>query len=99
MDEAKVIHNSAVKRFEMVSEGKIASLQYRLQPGRIVFVHTEVPEEFEGKGVGSLLAKAGLKFAVEHNLRIVPLCPFVAGYIERHREFANFVALLDPGPT
>ncbi len=62
MDEARVIHNSAVRRFEMVSEGKIASLQNRLQPGRVVLDHTEVPKEFEGKGIGSLLAKTGLKF-------------------------------------
>ncbi len=72
MNDTRVIHNPAGGRFEVVSEGNVASLRYRLQPGRIVFVHTEVPKEFEGRGIGFLLAEAGLKFAVEHCCAALP---------------------------
>lgn len=91
MHEPKIANNAAMSQFELFTEGKIAVLQYRIQPGRIVFLHTEVPKEFAGKGIGSKLARVGLKFASDQGLRVVPQCAFVATYIRRHREFADLV--------
>jgi predicted GNAT family acetyltransferase len=91
MDEHEIANNTAMSQFELFTEGKTTVLQYRIQPGRIVFLHTEVPKEFEGKGIGSKLVRVGLKFASEQGLRVVPQCAFVAAYIRRHREFAGLV--------
>jgi hypothetical protein len=54
-------------------------------------VHTEVPAELEGHGIGGRLAKAGLEFARQENLKVVPSCPFVAAYIRRHPEYLELV--------
>jgi predicted GNAT family acetyltransferase len=53
--------------------------------------HTQVPFELQGKGVGSQLVRGALDLAGERGLELVPLCPFVAGYIRRHHEFLGLV--------
>lgn len=83
------------KRFELTLDGQVAVVEYILLPHRIIFTHTEVPEAFEGQGVGSALAKHVLNFAREQGLKVQPLCPFIAGYMRRHRE--EYADLLAPG--
>jgi predicted GNAT family acetyltransferase len=80
----EVSDNQAENRFEAHVGGKTAFLVYRRMPGRLVLVHTEVPTEFEGHGIGSKLVRAGIEFAREHALTVVPVCPFVIDYIRRH---------------
>ena len=92
MPQPAVSNNPAASQFELSTDGKISVLQYRLRPGRIVFLHTEVPAELEGHGIGGKLARAGLEFAQEQALKVVPLCPFVTEYIKRHPEFIDLVA-------
>lgn len=61
--------------------------------GRIVLSHTEVPKAMEGQGVGSKLAKAAFAYAKENELKVMPLCPFMASYLRRHRdEYAGMLA-------
>lgn len=64
---------------------------YQREGNKIIFTHTGVPKEFEGKGVGTALAKTALNFARDHNLEVVPLCPFIRSYIERHEEYRSLV--------
>lgn len=54
-------------------------------------VHTEVPASLGGKGVGSQLAEKALADIERQGLRLVPLCPFVAGYIHKHPEWKRIV--------
>jgi len=89
-----IVHNEAASQFEAAVGNKMAVLQYRLAEGSITFTHTGVPSQFEGQGLGSELAHAGLEYARSKNLKVVPLCPFVADYIEKHSEFHD---LLSPG--
>ncbi len=58
----------------------------------MVLIHTETQPEFEGRGVGSGLTRMALDTALDQEEMVVPLCPFVETYIERHEEYA---ALLD----
>ena len=88
---AEVTLNQAKSRFEAHEDGSVAFLEYRLRPGEVVMVHTEVPEELEGRGIGSQLARAGLDYARIHGLNVIPNCPFVASYIKRHPEYLNLV--------
>jgi len=92
----QVVDNPDHNRFEIRVDGAPAgSAYYRLhpadadgQPERIVFTHTEVDKEFEGKGVGSKLANGALTLAKERGLQIVAQCPFIAAYLKRHLELA-----------
>lgn len=86
-----VSHNADKNRFEAQTTGGLARLDYMEVPGRIVMTHTEVPEEAEGEGVGSALAKAALEYARKEERAVVPLCPFVASYIRRHDEYRSLV--------
>jgi predicted GNAT family acetyltransferase len=87
----EVIHNEAQNRFEVSQNGHLAELNYQRVGAEIVFTHTSVPSALEGRGVGSALAKTGLDFARDHNLEVVPLCPFVKAYIERKPEYQAIV--------
>ncbi|MCC6589661.1 MAG: N-acetyltransferase [Bryobacterales bacterium] len=91
MADSQVTNNQSAHQFELTADGETAVLTYRLQPGSITFVHTGVPEKLEGRGIAKQLAAAGLEFAREHGLTVVPLCPYVAGYIKRHPEYLDLV--------
>lgn len=87
----EVKHNLAQHRFELHLEKQVAVLEYQLSEGKITFTHTGVPTELEGRGLGGKLARAGLEYARANNLRVVALCWFVAGYLERHPEYQDLV--------
>ncbi len=91
MDPIVVEHAPAAQEFRARVNGKRAVLQYRLAPGKISFVHTEVPETLRDRGIGDNLVHAGLEYAREAGLAVVPVCPFVAAYIHRHPEFDQLV--------
>ena len=81
VEQVPVTNNQQRQRFELVAGDVMATLIYKLDGGRITLIHTEVPDELEGHGVGGKLAAFGLNYAREHGLRVVPTCPFVAAYI------------------
>jgi uncharacterized protein len=64
---------------------------YRERPGLIAFMHTEVDARFEGRGVGSALINDALADASARGLAVLPFCPFVNSYIQRHPELASLV--------
>ncbi len=90
-DEINVNNNRDARRFEVRLNGNFAVLDYIPAGGNIVFTHTEVPDAFEGQGVGSKLARTALDYARDNELKVIPLCPFVAGYIRRHPEYQPLV--------
>jgi uncharacterized protein len=78
-------------RFYTEVDGWEGELVYQQIGAVITFLHTLVADELEGQGVGSSLARAGLDYARQQGLQVVPSCPFVRGYIERHQEYAGLV--------
>ncbi|MDE0804893.1 MAG: GNAT family N-acetyltransferase [Acidimicrobiales bacterium] len=79
-------------RYEAKIGGKLAGfVEYERRDGKIIFPHTEVDDAFGGQGVGSALARTALDTALTDGEAIVPLCPFIAGYIDRHSEYAELV--------
>jgi len=66
-------------------------LQYRERPNLIALVHTEVDDRFEGQGVASALAAFALDDARARGLAVLPFCPFVVSYIQRHRDDVDLV--------
>jgi uncharacterized protein len=83
----KLINDEAKKQYEFHIDGDLARIEYIKAQGQIFLTHTEVPEKFEGKGVGSALIKQVLEDIQQKGLQLVPLCPFVSAYINRHPEY------------
>jgi predicted GNAT family acetyltransferase len=92
-----VRNNEAENRFEVELNGQLAQTKYIRRGQKILFTHTEVPPALEGQGVGNALARASLDYAKREGLRVVPLCPFVAAFIKRHKEYQSLVE--DEAPT
>jgi len=95
-DSAEVTDNTDASRFELRADGWLAELVYRIRGDRLVLVHTEVPVELEGRGIGGRLVTAAVDRAAREKLTLVPLCPFARGWLERHPEAAN-KAVIDWG--
>jgi uncharacterized protein len=80
------------QRYVVRVDGKRAGLlQYRLHPDLIELVHTEIYEEFEGRGLGGRLISFALNDARERGLAVLPFCPFVNDYIQRHPQYVDLV--------
>jgi hypothetical protein len=84
-----VVNNREHHRYELADEGHIAASYYKVADGVITFMHTEVPPELGGKGVGSKLVKGALDQARAEGLKVVALCPFVKAYIDKHSDYAD----------
>jgi len=91
MSDVQVRDNPEKQRFEAEVEGRTAFAEYRLPEGSILFSHTEVPPELEGRGIGSALVRAGLAAARERGLKVIPVCPFFAAWLTKHPEQADIV--------
>ncbi|MBI2717006.1 MAG: N-acetyltransferase [Rhizobiales bacterium] len=81
--------NTERRRFELATDGHIAFSEYRRDGGVLTVMHTEVPPALNGKGIGSALVRGLLDIARTQGLKVVPKCPFVAGYIDKHPEYAD----------
>ena len=92
-DSADVVDNTDASRFELRANGWLAELVYRIRGDRLVLIHTEVPFELEGRGIGGRLVTAAVDRAVREGLTLVPLCPFARGWLERHPEAASGVVV------
>lgn len=89
--DLQVVNNEAEGRFEVRLGDQVAYTEYRLLKTGILFPHTEVPPAFEGQGVGGKLVRAAMAFARERGELVLPVCPFVAGFITRHPEYHDLV--------
>ena len=88
----EVRNNEAEHRFEIDLGDSKAVAEYRLEPGKIIFTHTKVPPAHEGQGIGSRLIRAGLQYARDLQLKVVPICPFFAAYMKKHEEVQDLLS-------
>jgi len=91
-DMPSVVDNDTERRIELTIGDTTAFIDYVLSGQKIMMTHTEVPEEFRGKGVGSALVRGALDLARERELEVIPLCPFVVNYLRRHSEYLTLVS-------
>ena len=92
-DAQPVTDNQAGSRFELRADGYLAELSYRRNGRRLVLIHTEVPPELEGRGIGGRLVAAAVDRAAHEGMTVVPLCPFARGWLERHPGTAGQAAI------
>jgi predicted GNAT family acetyltransferase len=86
-----VVNNRVEHRYELAVEGHIAATYYEIADGVITFVHTEVPPELGGKGIGSRLIKGALDQVRADGLKVIAKCPFVKAYIDKHPDYADLL--------
>ena len=92
LDQLTVRDNPERNRFEIdLGDGSLAIAEYTLPAGRIMFTHTEVPEAHEGQGVGTKLIRFALDAARERGLKVIPICPFFAAYMQEHAEVQDLL--------
>ena len=89
-DEPRIRDNPDEERYELwLGESLAGTIDYSMEAGRIVLIHTEVDPSFEGKGLGSKLVRSALEDIRARGLKMVPLCQFVRSYLRRHPEYED----------
>lgn len=93
MSDLQFRDNPEAHRFEARLDGEVAAFaEYNVLKNGLLFTHTEVLPQHEGKGVGSRLAKYALEQVRERGTHAIPVCQFIAGYIRKHPEYVDLVA-------
>ncbi|MCL5027640.1 MAG: N-acetyltransferase [Bacteroidetes bacterium] len=91
--EDEIVHDKEENKFYKIVNGKEAYLRYiMLDEKTIDMIKTYVPPELRGQGIAAEVVLAGLLYAKENGLSIIPTCSYVETYIERHQEFKELVA-------
>jgi len=71
----------------------VTELVYKIRDqNKMVIEHTEVGEKYEGKGIGRKLVVAAINFAREHNMKVLPMCPFAKAVMERDAAYHDVLA-------
>lgn len=91
-ERSPVSHDPAAGRFEIDTGAGTGLLTYLRRGPALEILHTEVPDAAEGQGFAAALAMAALDYARSAGKKVIPSCPFVAAYIERHPGYADLVA-------
>lgn len=86
-----VLNNTEKNRYELSVDDHLAATYYRIADGVITFIHTEVPDALAGRGIGAKLVKGALDQVRAAGLKVVPQCPFVRAYIEKHPDYADLL--------
>lgn len=90
--EANIKHDDDDLRFYAVLDGEEAELTYTYTEDDVLDLdHTFVPPSQRGKGVADQLVKAGLEFAKSQDYKVIPSCPVVEAYVQRHPEYQDLV--------
>ena len=92
METHNVINNQQQQQFQLLIDNHLAWLEYRIKDGVIYLMHTDVPEQLGGRGIGSALAAAGFAYAKANNLKVKVYCPFVLSYLKRHTDLNSLIA-------
>ncbi|WP_433467907.1 GNAT family N-acetyltransferase [Spirillospora sp. CA-128828] len=88
----EITDNAGKSRYEIRLDGDLAGFaQYKLGECAVTFTHTEVDPAFEGKGVGGSLARGALDDVRGRGLSVVPRCPFIKKWIDKHPDYQDLV--------
>ncbi|QNL48291.1 N-acetyltransferase [Olivibacter sp. SDN3] len=89
----KLMKNEAKHRFEMEVDNLQTFIDYKERNDKIFLIHTEDPEELEGRGVATAIIEKALTHIEDKGYKLVALCPMVVAYIRRHPEWKRILAL------
>ena len=86
-----VQHDAGNGQLSVTVEGQRSFLQYRLKGDVLTIVHTEVPPELAGHGIGADLVRAALEMARGNGWRVRPACSYAAAFVQKHAEYADLL--------
>jgi predicted GNAT family acetyltransferase len=89
VEKLEIVHNAAENRFESWMQGKLCKLDYLHDGDTFVITHVGVHPEFRGQGLAGKLVQAGLEYAKERSLRVIPMCSYAAAYIRKHPQYMD----------
>ena len=92
--DVRTSHNPGESRYEAHLDGELAGFaEYVVKDDLVFLTHTEVDDRFEGRGVGSSIARAALEdVRSQGGRRVEPRCAFIRSWIDKHPEFGDLVA-------
>ena len=88
---SEIVNNRAQHRYELAVDSHVAAAYYKIADGVITFVHTEVPPELGGQGIGSKLISGALDQVRSDGLKVIAQCEFVKGFIGKHPDYADLL--------
>lgn len=94
-----VVDDREGQQFVIEGDGAVSRLDYRVRGERLILVHTEVPEEQSGRGIGGRLVRAAVERAAREGLVVVPRCPFARTWLEEHPNVAATATIDWTPPT
>lgn len=86
-----LVRNEEERQFELHVGDGLARIVYAEGTGRIALLHTEVTPDLEGQGAATAIIEKTLVYIEEHQLKLLPLCPLVGAYLERHPEWKRIL--------
>ena len=90
---SEVVDQPERSRLVVEQDGHTAELVYRVEPGRLVLVHTGVPEELGGHGIAGDLVRAAVARAAAEGRTVVPWCPYARRWLRAHPDEAAGVTI------
>lgn len=87
-----LVNNKELQRFELEVDGYTAFIEYKESGKQMILIHTEVPAELEGQGVGTAIVEKTLESLEANQQKLVPLCPFVISFLKRHPEWNRLLS-------
>jgi predicted GNAT family acetyltransferase len=91
-DDIQLINNEAIHNFEIFVDGYRAFIDYKQHGDKFFLIHTEVPQELEGRGVAAALVEKVFKYLETNNFKMVPYCEYIKVYLKRHPEWERLLA-------
>jgi uncharacterized protein len=91
IDSLSVFHNKSKNRFEIELGDKKAVLVYMIKADLFLLLHTEVPPQFEGRGIAAKMAHETLEYAKKEGFKVRSYCSYTTRYIERHKEYEELL--------
>jgi uncharacterized protein len=88
---SEIVNNNEKHSYELAVDGHVAAAHYKIDDGVIIFVHTEVPPELGGKGIGSKLITGALDQVRADRLKVIAECPFVKAFIEKKPAYQDLL--------
>jgi uncharacterized protein len=84
--------NRALERYELDTAAGPAFIDYHRNGNTVTMLHAEVPPSLRGRDIGSALVRGALELVREQGESVIPRCPFVVAYVNRHPDVQDLVA-------
>ena len=91
-DDLPLVNNQSTHNFEMIVDGQRPFIDYIKRDNVYLLVHTEVPEELEGKGIAAAMVEKTFKYLEANGFKIKVYCRYIQAYLKRHPEWHRLIA-------